>query len=117
MRKIFYLDSCSTCKRIMKELKIDDSFEQQNIKGNNISEEELDFLKEKIGSYEAAFSRRAMKFRKQGLHEKNLTEADYRKLILEEYTFLKRPVIFYDDQVFVGNAKKAVAAANEAING
>jgi len=117
MRKIFYLDSCSTCKRIMNELNLDDSFEQQNIKGNNISEEELDFLKEKIGSYEAAFSRRAMKFRKLGLHEKKLTEADYRKLILEEYTFLKRPVVFYGDQVFVGNAKKVVAAANEAING
>lgn len=117
MRKVFLLNSCSTCQRILKELGLDDSFELQNIKEQNISGEELDYLKEKVGSFEAIFSRRAMKYRGMGLHEKKLTEADYRKLILEEYTFLKRPVIFFDEQVFVGNAKKVVAAANEAING
>lgn len=117
MRKVFLLNSCNTCQRILKELNLDDSFELQNIKEQNISGEELDYLKEKIGSFEAIFSRRAMKYRGMGLHEKKLTEVDYRKLILEEYTFLKRPVIFFDEQVFVGNAKKVVAAVNEAING
>ena len=42
------------------------------------------------GSYEALFSRRAMKFRSMGLADKTLTEQDYRQLILDEYTFLKR---------------------------
>ena len=67
-----------------------------------------------VGSYEALFSRRSMKFRPMGLHEKQLTEKDYRKLILEEYTFLKRPVIVIDDKVFVGNAKAVVEAAVKA---
>jgi len=99
----------------MKEVGIDDSFERQNIKEINISAEELDLAKEQHGSYESLFSRRAMKFRGMGLHEKNLTEADYKSLILEEYTFLKRPVIFFEEQVFVGNSKKVVAAAKKAI--
>ncbi|MEL7064780.1 MAG: ArsC/Spx/MgsR family protein, partial [Bacteroidota bacterium] len=64
---------------------------------------------------EALFSRRAMKYRALGLHEQELSEEDYRQHILDEYTFLKRPVIIVGDQIFVGNTKKVVAAAKEAI--
>jgi len=51
-----------------------------------------------------------------GLKEKTLSEQDYRQLILDEYTFLKRPVIIIDDQIFVGNAKKEVESAKEAMH-
>ena len=71
----------------------------------------MDFLKEQVGSYEALFSRRAMKYRSMKLNERTLSETEYRSLILEEYTFLKRPVIIIDDEVFVGNAKKSVQGA------
>lgn len=87
----------------------------QDIKVENISAEELDLAKEKVGSYEALFSKRAMKFRSMGLNEMDLTEADYRKHILEEYTFLKRPFIWVGDQLFVGNAKKTIEAAKAAL--
>ncbi len=117
MRKVFLLNSCSTCQRILKEVGIDDSFELQNIKQKNISAKELELAKKQYGSYEALFSRRALKYRAMGLHEKSLTEEDYKSLILQEYTFLKRPFIFYGDQIFVGNTKKVVAAAKEAIKG
>ena len=83
----------------------------QDIKTEPITPQQLVELKEMAGSYEALFSRRSMKFRPMGLHEKQLSEKDYRKLILEEYTFLKRPVIVIDDKVFVGNAKAVVEAA------
>jgi len=111
MRKIYHLASCSTCQRIIKELGGLEDFETQNIKEEKIKASQLDDMKKQSGSYESLFSRRAMKYRGMGLHEKKLTEKDYRKLILEEYTFLKRPVIFIDDEVFVGNAKKTVQAA------
>jgi arsenate reductase len=117
MRKIYHLSTCKTCQRIIDELDGLEGFEHQDIKEKNISAKELDALKKVVGSYEGLFSRRAMKFRSQGWHEKELTEKDYRKLILEEYTFLKRPVIVVDDQVFVGSAKKEVAGAREAIGG
>ena len=68
------------------------------------------------GSYESLFSRRAILFRQRGLHEKELSEKDYRDLILEHYTFLKRPVVLVDDTIFVGNAKKTVEAAKAALH-
>ena len=106
MRKIFHLATCSTCQRIIKELDLEShNFEFQNIKENNVNGQELDSMKEVAGSYESLFSRRAMKFRSMGLAEKQLSEQDYRSLILEEYTFLKRPVIWIDGELFVGSAK------------
>jgi len=87
----------------------------QDIKVKNISAKALDAIKEKVGSYEALFSKRAMKYRSMGLNEMSLSEKDFRKYILEEYTFLKRPFILIDDEVFIGNSKKVVAAAKAAL--
>ncbi len=115
MKKIFQLNTCDTCQKILKEWKAPDSFEVQNIKEKNISAVELDFAAKVLGSYEALFSRRAIKFRSQGWNEKNLNEKDYRKLILAEYTFLKRPVMIHDDAVFAGNAKATVHAAKQSL--
>ena len=112
--KIYHLSTCSTCQRILKEVPGLDRFELQDIKTQPITAKQLDGIKRIAGSYEALFSRRAMKFRSMGLDKKQLTETDYRDLILSEYTFLKRPVIVIGDQVFVGNAKAVVEAAVEA---
>jgi len=111
MRKIYHLANCNTCQRIIKALNNGEGFELQNIKEVKMTAEQLAFMAEKIGSYEALFSRRAMKYKSMGLKEKTLSEEDYKNLILEEYTFLKRPVIVIDEDIFVGNAKKVVQAA------
>lgn len=116
MKKIFHLSTCNTNQRILKELNPGPEVELQDIKQENIDGETLDFLKEKVGSYEALFSKRAMKFRSMGLNEMNLKEDDYRKYMLEEYTFLKRPFMINGDEVFVGNAKKTVEAAVKSFN-
>ena len=113
--KIYHLSNCNTCQRIIKELGAE-HFELQNIKEKNIEAKALDWVANKIGSYEDIFSRRAMKYRSMGLNEMNLTEKDYRKYMLEEYTFLKRPFVIIGDEVFVGNAKKTVIAAKEALD-
>jgi len=115
MRKLFHLGSCSTCQRIIKDWNPDDSLTQKDIKKEAITEKEIDEMAKLTGSYEKLFSRRAMKYRSMGLKEKVLSEQDYRKLILDEYTFLKRPVLILDDAIFVGNTKKVVAAAKEAL--
>lgn len=117
MKKIYHLSSCSTCQRIIKELNNGEGFEMQDIKTEPITEAQLEEMQAKVGSYEALFSRRAMKYRGMGLHEKTLSEVDYKRLILEEYTFLKRPVIWIDGEFFVGNSKKVVAAAAEKLAG
>ncbi|MEO6884473.1 MAG: ArsC/Spx/MgsR family protein [Bacteroidia bacterium] len=111
MRKIFFLSSCSTCQRIIKELDLAaDNFIFQDIKNEKISPAQLDQLKELSGSYEALFSRTAMKYKALNLKEKALSEKEYRNYILEEYTFLKRPVIVVDNRIFIGNAKQTIAA-------
>jgi arsenate reductase len=111
MKKIFHLSSCNTNQKILQQLKIGNDVELQDIKQKNIDVHTLDWIKEKVGSYEALFSKKAIKFRSLGLHEKQLSEEDYRNLILDEYTFLKRPFIINEDQVFIGNNKDTVAAA------
>lgn len=115
MKKIYFLSTCSTCNRIIKELGLDDSFEFQDIKTNKITAEQLEQMAKMNGSYESLFSRRAMKYKSMGLKEKTLPEADYKKLIIEEYTFLQRPVIIVNDKIFVGNAKKTVEAVAQEL--
>jgi len=113
MKKIYHLKSCSTNVRILKELNLE-GVELQNIKQENIDEKTLSFLKEKVGSYEALFSKKAMKYRSMGLNKMELTEKDYKKYILEEYTFLKRPYMINGDEVFIGNTKSVVEAAKKS---
>lgn len=114
MLRFYYLSTCTTCQRIMKELDLT-SFELQDIKHEPITATQLDEMKRLAGSYESLFSRRAMKYRQWGLHEQSLSEDDYRKWICEEYTFLKRPVAIVHDQIFIGSSKKTVAALQKAV--
>lgn len=116
MRRIYHLGNCTTCQAILAQLKLPEDVELIDIKETNIDPETLDWLKEKVGSYEGLFSKRALKYRGMGLHEMDLKEADYRKYMLEEYTFLKRPFIIYDDRIWIGNAKKEVDSAVEFFN-
>jgi arsenate reductase len=115
MRTIFHLSTCDTCRKILKELSPDENVRLQDIKTEQITAAQLDEMARLAGSYEALFSRKAIKYRTMGLGEKNLEEKDYRQLILQEYTFLKRPVVVCSGKIFVGNAGKTVAAAAEAL--
>ncbi len=111
MKKIYHLGNCTTCQAIIKETAIDKKgFVMQNIKTEKITPAQLEEMKKMAGTYEALFSRRAMKYKELGLKDKKLTEKDYRDFILEEYTFLKRPVVLINDAIFIGSEKKTVAA-------
>ncbi len=113
MKKIYYLSSCSTCTRIIKELGLKEKkFEFQDIKTEKITASQLDEMKKMAGSYEALFSRVALKYRALGLDKTEMTESDYKKNILEEYTFLKRPVMIIGNKIFVGNSKNNISAAH-----
>ena len=106
MRKIFYLSTCDTCKKMMSAIDLPADFIQQDIKKDAIQVNELEGLKNLSGSYESLFSRRARLFTQRNLKEKQLSEEDYKSLILEHYTFLKRPVLVNNDQIFIGASKK-----------
>lgn len=116
MKKVYHLGNCTTCQAIIKETGIDKKgFYMQEIKTEKITASQLDEMKKMAGSYEALFSRRAIKYKEMGLKDKDLTEKDYRKLILEEYTFLKRPVVIINNKIFIGSEKKNVEALKQAL--
>lgn len=111
---VYHLSSCSTCKRIIGELG-EENFELIDIKENHVDEKTVDWLAKEHGGYEAIFNKRAMKYRAMGLNNMELSEADWKKHILQEYTFIKRPIMIINDVSYVGNSKKVVEAAKQAL--
>ncbi len=107
MKKIYYLKTCNTCIRILKSIPLE-GFTLQDIKTNPLKSIEIEEMKKISGSYESLFSKRAKKYKAMGLKDQSLSEIDYKQLILNEYTFLKRPVIIIDDRIFIGNSKKTI---------
>lgn len=96
----------------MNELELKDKkFDLQDIKNEKITASQLAEMKKMAGSFEALFSRVALKYKALGLDKKQLTEEDYKNYILQEYTFLKRPAIITGNKIFVGNSKSTIAAA------
>ena len=116
MEKFYYLSTCQTCQRILKALDPGHRVPRQDIKSEPITADQLEELYRKAGSYEALFNRRSRQYRARHLHQARLTEKNYRDLMLEEYTFLKRPVLVKGDKVFIGNSKKTVEAARAALS-
>jgi arsenate reductase len=107
MNKIYFLKTCDTCRRILNSIPLK-GFVLQDIKTDPITLKQLEEIYNLSGSYEALFNKRAKKYKAMDLKNHNLTEKEIKQLILEEYTFLKRPVIIFNDSIFIGNSKKNV---------
>ena len=114
MKKAYYLQNCSTCNRILSDLKWNN--EAQEIRSEKITSDQLEKMSKLAGSYEALFSRRAIKYKSMELKEKVLQEDDYKRLILEEDTFLKRPVFIIEDEIFIGNSKSVIDSLKQKLN-
>ncbi len=117
MEIFYFLKTCNTCKRIIKTLDIPDSVSLINIKENPISPEQLDALFKSTKSYVALFNSRAQLIRKRGLKASELSEEEIKDLLLEHYSFLKRPILIYNEELFIGNSETTVEAAKKAIHG
>jgi len=121
MKKIYYLKTCDTSLRIIKQLRENtndaffEEFTFQNIKANPITVAELNEMYKLTSSYEILFSKRAKKYHQMGLKTQSLSEKDYKRFLLDEYTFLKRPVIIIHNEIFVGSSKKNVELLLEFI--
>ena len=114
MKKIYYLKTCDSCSRILKPLPLD-VFNLQEIKTQPLTIEEIEEMEGLAGSYESLFSRRAKKYSAMGLKHQTLEEVDYKQLILSDYTFLKRPVIIIDKDIYIGNDKNNVNALQQRL--
>lgn len=114
--KVWYLKTCSTCQRILKELGLnEDNAELINIKETALTEDEIDLFYSFTGSYKALINGRSMQFRQRGIKSSDIDEDKARELLLDHYAFLKRPVIQVDDQLFVGNSKNVVNQLKEVL--
>jgi len=117
MKKLFYLSTCSTCLKIIKDIEFPVDIEKIDIKNNPIDEASLAVLFEHTQSYESLFSKKARKFQDPNLKEKIQSDVDYKGLLTTEYTFLKRPVVIYENFISVGSEKATVEKLAAKFNG
>ncbi|WP_394774948.1 arsenate reductase family protein [Flavobacterium sp.] len=115
MNKIYYLATCDTCRKIIKSLPKDNDLVFHDIKQNPITEAELEEMYELAGSYEVLFSKKAQLYKSMDLKNQSLTEADYKKYILEHYTFLSRPVFIINDKIYIGNSQPVTLQVSKAL--
>lgn len=107
MKKIYHLKTCDTCSKILKRINLNE-FEIQEIKSSPVTETQLNELYNLSNSYESLFNKRARLYRELNLKDKEISEQEYKQLILSEYTFLKRPVAIINNEIFIGNSKKTI---------
>lgn len=115
MNKIYFLASCDTCRKIIKSLPNTDKLTFIDIRQNPISETELEEMFQLSGSYEALFSKKAQLYKSMDLKNKNLQEADFKKYLLEHYTFLSRPVVIFNNEIFIGNTQPNILKLTKAL--
>jgi arsenate reductase-like glutaredoxin family protein len=115
MKKVFYLKTCDTCRKILAQFDLA-GWEIREIKKDPVTGNELAEMYGKTNSYEALFSKKSTQIKQRGLEVKTLTENDFKDLLLDHYSFLKRPVFMTDDRIFIGNDKKNVEELKEFMN-
>ena len=107
MKKVFYLKTCGTCTKILSRFDLSD-WEHREIKNSPLTEDELANMYKRTNSYEALFSRRSTQIKARNIDVKSLKEKDFKKLLLDHYSFLKRPVFITDQEIFIGNEKQNI---------
>ncbi|MDQ0594676.1 arsenate reductase-like glutaredoxin family protein [Chryseobacterium ginsenosidimutans] len=105
MKKVFYLNTCDTCRKILGQFSLK-GWELREIKKEPITKDELEAMYEQTKSYEALFSKKSTQIKLRELDIKTLGESDFKELLLDHYTFLKRPVFLTDNEIFIGSDKE-----------
>lgn len=113
---IYYLASCDTCRKIIKSLPNSDRLAFHDIRQNPITAAELEEMYQLSGSYETLFSKKAQLYKSRNLKNESLTEDDYKKLLLEHYTFLSRPVFIIDNKIYIGNSQKNIIEVTKVLS-
>ena len=107
---VYWLPYCSTCQKAVAHLQERGVSirSYRNLKEQPLSADEVRALAAKVGGVDRLFSKRAMKYRQMGLHERDLSNDDLVRLMAEEYTFVTRPVIVRGDRATAGFSAKRV---------
>lgn len=116
MKKVFYLNSCDTCRKILAKFDLRD-WEMREIKKEPITREEVEAMYKITNSYEDLFSKKSTQIKLRELDLKTMGEDDFKEMLLDHYTFLKRPVFLTDTEIFIGNDKKNIENLRAHFNG
>lgn len=114
--KIYYLGTCDTCRKIIKSLPKGVDLVFHDIKQDRITEDQLEEMHQLSRSYESLFSKKAILYKTMDLKNKQLSESDYKNLILENYTFLSRPVFIINGGIYIGNSQQNILKVNTILN-
>ena len=109
---VYWLPYCTTCQKAAAHLEAKGVPIRgyRNLREQPLSEDEVRALAAKVGGVGALFSKRAMKFRQMGLHERELSDDEMVRLMAQEYTFITRLVIVRGDRATAGFSPKRVDA-------
>ena len=77
MKKVFYLSTCDSNKRILKELNLSSKFIKQDIKTEPISKKELERLYEFTNSYEELVNKRSRLYIKRKLKSEKIKRSRF----------------------------------------
>ena len=83
MNKLYYLSSCSTCKRIIKQWSLIKTIDLIDIKITPLNEKDLKELYKITYSYESLFNKRAQMLKKLNIRINLLDENDFKKFQFE----------------------------------
>lgn len=110
MIKIYVSPSCSSCKKVKQwftEQKI--PFEEKNIFGTTLKEEELkDILTKSENGTDEIISKRSKVIKEQKIDVDNMTISQMISFIRENPSVLKRPIMVDDHRIQVGYNKEEI---------
>ncbi|MFN3917159.1 MAG: arsenate reductase family protein [Flavobacteriales bacterium] len=103
-----YLKTCDTCRKILAAINLPSYYTLREIKTTPLNTSEIEFLGKLQGSYVDLINKRAQKFQTEPYSSIVLNEKTAKKLLAEDYTFLKRPILVTEGKMVAGNGKSEV---------
>ena len=106
---LYWLPHCTTCQKAVQylEKKGYSIAKFRDVKSHPLDCKEVERLTELVGGAGELFSRRAIKYRAMNLSERELSSDDMIQLMVDEYTFIKRPVLVSAGRAVAGFTPKS----------
>ena len=102
MNQFIYLSTCDTCKSILK-VNLPKDITLRDIK-NPLKPNELKSFKNITGTFRSLLNNRAQKLK--NIDKSILSEEKIFSLLNEHYTYLKRPILYFNGQLLLVIVKK-----------
>jgi arsenate reductase len=106
---MYWLPHCTTCQKAVQylEKKGHSVATFRDLKGDPLDRKEVERLAKLVGGADELFSRRARKYRSMNLSERELSSDEMIQLMIDDYTFIKRPVLLCDKRALSGFSTKS----------